>query len=267
MQINRLKYHAQRVAAAFNLSATSPARLRSCPIGSSHGFKKPWLGLILLLLVPGIGLAAGKTELKSEAEKINYSVGYQIGGDFQAQKIELAPEVFVQGIRDALDKKNQPLLTQDEMNKTLMDLKAKLVAEEKQQLQQAVAQSRNASETFLKENAKKEGVTVLPSGVQYKILAAGSGAKPTLKDTVTIKYRVTRINGQEIAKTEGNTTKSYPVNQALHGLQEVLPLMAEGAKWQIFLPAASAVGGVTDPLDNLEAMIFEIELISVLPAK
>ena len=134
------------------------------------GMKNVLIGIIGLVLLPGVCLAADKMELKSEADRINYSVGYQIGGDFKSQGVELNPEVLVQGIQDAL-KKNEPLLSQEQMNATLVDLKKKLVTH-----QQVIAKQADAA--FLAENARKEGVIVLPSGVQYKVLRDGSGRRP-----------------------------------------------------------------------------------------
>lgn len=221
--------------------------------------------IIGLMLLPVVCLAADKIELKNEAEKINYSVGYQIGGDFKAQGVELTPEVLVQGIRDAINK-NEPLLPQEQMNSTLRELKKKIVADQQRLEKQVAAENRRANADFLKENATQKGVTVLPSGVQYKVLAAGSGKKPTLQDSVTINYKVTRTDGKEIAGTDANAPQSYSVAKAIPGLQEVLPLMAEGAKWQIVLPTATASGG-HDPLDDMGVMIYELELISVQSAK
>jgi FKBP-type peptidyl-prolyl cis-trans isomerase FklB len=219
-----------------------------------------------LVLLSGICLAADKKmEIKSEEDKINYSVGYQIGGDFKAQGVALTPDVLVQGIRDALNK-NEPLLSKEQMSTTLINLKKKVLADQQRQEKQAAETVRKANADFLKENAKQKGVTVLPSGVQYKVLKAGSGKKPTLKDSITINYRVTRVDGKEITSNAANAPKTYPVAQAIPGLQEVLPLMAEGAKWQIVLPTASASGG-RDPLDDMGVMIYEMELVSVLPAK
>ncbi|MFZ2950949.1 MAG: FKBP-type peptidyl-prolyl cis-trans isomerase N-terminal domain-containing protein [Desulfuromonadaceae bacterium] len=223
------------------------------------------VGFIGLVLLPDICLAADKVELKSETERINYSVGYQIGGDFKAQGVELTPEVLVRGIQDAL-KKTEPLLPKEQMNTTLMNLKKKIVADQQKQEKQKAEENRKASADFLKSNAAQKGVTVLPSGVQYKELKPGTGRKPTLQDSISIKYRVTHTDGKEIAKTDPDTPKTYPVTKAIPGLQEVLPLMSEGAKWQIVLPTATAAGG-RDPLDDMGVLIYELELISVLPAK
>lgn len=235
-----------------------------CSIETFRALKCTLLGFASLVLLPGICMAAGSIELKTEAEKINYSVGYQIGGDFKAQGVELAPDILVQGIRDALAK-TAPLMSQEQMNTTLVNLKKKIVADQQRQEKQAAEENRKASAAFLIEHAKQKGVTVLPSGVQYRVIKEGSGKKPTLQDSVSINYRVTRVDGKEIARTEANTPRSYPVAKAIPGLQEILPLMAEGAKWEVVLPTARAAGG-REPLDDMGVIIYELELVSVLPA-
>lgn len=224
------------------------------------------IGLLGLVLLPGVCPASDRVELKNETEKINYSVGYQIGGDFKAQNVALTPDALVQGIRDALNK-NEPLLSQEQMNSTLMNLKKKIVVDQQRQEKQTAAESRRASAAFLAENAKQKGVTVLPGGVQYKVLKEGAGKKPTLKDDVKVHYRITRVDGKEIGNTYvGGKPRTSPLAKAIPGLQEVLPLMAEGAKWQIVLPTGTASGG-RDPLDEMGVLIYELELISVHSAK
>lgn len=221
------------------------------------------MGILGMLLLPCMASAADRKELKGETEEINYSVGYQIGGDFRSQGIELTPDILVRGIQDALSK-NEPILSQDKMNSTLISLKKKIVAAQKQQEKQANEENRKAGAAFLKEFSRQEGVTVLPGGVAYKVLKAGSGKKPTLKDTIAINYRVRRVDGREIARTDPGTPKSYPVSSAIPGLQEVLPLMAEGSRWEIVLPTAAASGG-REPLDDMGVIVYELELVSVTP--
>ena len=218
-----------------------------------------------LLLLSGLGLAAEKKELKNETERINYSVGYQIGGDFVSQGVELDPDALVQGMQTAI-KKNKPLLSQEQMNATLVQLKKKIVADQQSAEKKAAAENRKSSAAFLAENAKQKGVTVLPSGVQYKIIKEGSGKKPTLKDDVKVHYRMTSVDGKELGNTYvGGKPRTYSVSKAIPGLQQVLPLMAEGAKWQIVLPSATKAGG-GNPLDDMGALIYELELLTVKTA-
>lgn len=99
------------------------------------------------------------------------------------------------------------------------------------------------------------------------IFIYGSGIKPTLKDEVRVHYRVTRVDGKEIGSTYiGGKPRTFPLAKAVSGLQEVLPLMSEGSKWQIVLLGGVNSGG-HGPMDDMGAMIYELELISVRPAK
>lgn len=215
------------------------------------------LAFFVLALLPAISLAAESIQLGTEAEKVSYSVGYQVGGDFQRQGWEISPDALVQGLRDAIGK-STPRLSQEEMNVTLLNLKKKLVAEQQ-------AAKKQADAAFLADNAKQPGVTVLPSGVQYRVLQEGSGKKPTAQDSVTILYRVSRSDGKQIGSTEPGKPKTYPVAKALPGLQEALQLMAEGAKWQIVIPAGLGTGD-RDPLDDIGVIIYDLELVSVQSA-
>jgi FKBP-type peptidyl-prolyl cis-trans isomerase FklB len=126
--------------------------------------------------------------------------------------------------------------------------------------------AKQADAAFLAENAKKEGVITLPSGVQYKVLREGIGRKPILKDNVTIKYRVSRVDGKEISTGYADTKpKTYPLEKALPGLQEVLQLMKEGSICRIILPPGRAPAGRGEALENAGVLIYEMELVSVQP--
>lgn len=189
---------------------TPPDRKPVAPSLYGGSLKCVLIGLLGLVLVPGISQAAGKMELKTEAAKINYSVGYQVGGDFKNQGIALDAEAMVQGIQDAI-KHNAPLLTQEEMNAVLVAMKKKIMAKQQTNSRQKSAEYLKASSAFLKENAKKEGVKTLPDGVQYKVLRKGNGKKPTLKDEVKVHYRISRVGGREVGNTyDKNAPRTFP---------------------------------------------------------
>jgi FKBP-type peptidyl-prolyl cis-trans isomerase len=219
-------------------------------------------GFVGLLLLSDVCIAADRFTLKNETDKINYSIGHQIGTDFSAQGISLNPEALTQGIQDAISK-NEPLLTKAQMNTVLVELKKKIMAEQQLKSKQAKAEYRQLSEAFLKENAKKSDVTVLPDGVQYKVLKEGNGRKPAQTDEVRVNYRISRVDGKEIGTTyNSDAPKTFSLAKAIPGLREVLPLMSEGAKWQIVI-----ANNGRDPIDDLGAMIYEMELIEVITAK
>jgi FKBP-type peptidyl-prolyl cis-trans isomerase FklB len=121
-------------------------------------------------------------------------------------------------------------------------------------------------EAFLAENKKKEGVKTLPSGLQYKVVKAGSGKKPKLDDTVTVHYRGTLIDGTEFdSSLRRGKPATFPVSGVIPGWTEALPLMEEGAKWQLFIPPKLAYGerGAGSLIAPNATLIFEVELISI----
>lgn len=213
------------------------------------------IGLVVLLC--GACSSPATIGLKDEADKINYSVGYQIGGDFKDQGVEARPDAATQGIRDAVNN-TPPLMSKGEMDATLISLKKKIVSEQR-------SRETKAGADFLARNAKQKDVTVLPSGIQYKVLRPGTGAKPTLTDKVKVHYRISKIDGTELGSTYvGGKPRWLSMSSALPGLQEVLQLMEEGAKWQVALPTRTASGG-REPMDDMGVLVYEIELLSIKP--
>ncbi len=216
---------------------------------------RTWI-ICLLLLLPAIGITAEIDKLSSNNDKINYSIGYQIGGDFVRQGIALNPDAVVRGIRDAMEA-TEPLISAEEMNNTLINLKKKIVADQRKQLVDAI-------QPFLQENRAKEGVVELPSGVQYRVLQAGDGPRPTMTDTVAIHYRTLDVNDKELASTySAAQPKSYVVGKLSPGLRDVLPLMQQGAKWQVVIPPGHAGDRRSEYLDQLGVLIYEVELVAI----
>jgi len=126
--------------------------------------------------------------------------------------------------------------------------------------------NKKEGEIFLEANKKKEGVQTLPSGLQYKVLKAGAGKKPTATDTVTVHYRGTLIDGKEFDSSyQRGKPVTFPVNGVIPGWTEALPLMEEGAKWELFIPSNLAYGerGAGRDIGPNATLIFEVELISI----
>ncbi|ATX82615.1 FKBP-type peptidyl-prolyl cis-trans isomerase FklB [Mariprofundus ferrinatatus] len=119
---------------------------------------------------------------------------------------------------------------------------------------------------FLQHNASAEGVITLPSGLQYKVLRAGSGISPALQSNVTVHYRGTTIDGREFdsSYSRGNPM-IFQTNRVIPGWTEALQLMKEGAQWQLFIPENLAYGarGAGDAIGPNETLIFEVELLKV----
>lgn len=210
--------------------------------------------------------AGDKPQLHDEKDKINYSVGYQVGSDLKRQEVELNAAAIVQGIQDGMDATTHPVLSADEMHTVLVELKKKIDARDELERKKALENYRGEGREFLAANAKKDGVVSLPSGLQYMVIKEGSGKMPKADDTVTVSYRGTLIDGKEFDSSfRDNKPATFSISNVIPGWKEALPMMKEGSKWQLFIPADLAFGE-RGPLAE-KVVIYEIELISVQAAK
>ena len=193
-------------------------------------------------------------------DKFSYGLGMGIGQNLQSMGIKnMSIEDFVKGISDVLAGAKTEM-THSEAQKVVNE-HFKALAEE------AYAQNKTAGEAFLVENAKKEGVNVLPSGLQYQVLTEGDGKKPSATDRVQCHYEGTLIDGTIFdSSIKRGEPAVFGVNQVIRGWVEALQLMQEGAKWRLYIPYDMAYGehGAGEMIPPYSALIFDVELIKVL---
>lgn len=203
--------------------------------------------------------------LKNQKDKVSYIIGMDIGTNLKKQSIDVEPNILAKGVEDALTG-GKPLLSEQEIRETMTAFQNEMKVR-----QEVVAKkNKEQGESFLTENKKKEGVKILQSGLQYKVIKVGGGKKPKLNDNVTTHYRGTLIDGTEFDSSyKRGGPATFQVSGVIPGWTEALQLMEEGAKWQLFIPPNLAygdrgAGGVIGPNATL---IFEIELISIQQKK
>jgi FKBP-type peptidyl-prolyl cis-trans isomerase len=216
------------------------------------------------VLLPSFASAQDATELKTDKDKFSYALGMNFGESLHKQGLDLDTALFTKAFAESF-KGGKTAMTDQEMQ-TLLQAAAQEIRK-KQAAQQAEkgAAAQKEGEAFLAANKTKEGVVTLPSGLQYKILKAGTGEKATLDDTVACNYKGTFINGAEFDASEKHGGPvTFPVKGVIAGWTEALQLMPVGSKWQLFVPSNLAYGanGPGDIGPNA-TLIFEVELVSI----
>jgi FKBP-type peptidyl-prolyl cis-trans isomerase FklB len=205
--------------------------------------------------------------LKTTKEKASYAMGMSMGRNFQKNGVGIDPNIFARGMKDAMAGKT-PLLTDKEGQDALKALQTEVQMAQQEKMKAAGAGNRKVGEEFLEANKTKEGVVVLPSGLQYKILTEGTGPKPTATDSVVCNYRGTLINGTEFDSSyKRGQPATFPVTGVIKGWTEALQLMPVGSKWQLFIPADLAYGDQARGAEIVpgSTLIFEVELVSIQP--
>jgi FKBP-type peptidyl-prolyl cis-trans isomerase FklB len=210
-------------------------------------------------------VAAGQGTLKDQKAKTSYALGMNLAHTVKMQPLELDQAAFVQGIKDVLAG-GKTLMSDDEMAAALAVLETEMKAKAAEEAKKLGEANKVEGATFLAANKTKEGVVTLPSGLQYKIITAGTGAKPATTDTVVCNYRGTLINGKEFDSSyKRGQPLSFPVTRVIKGWTEALQLMPVGSKWQLFIPSDLAYGerGAGADIGPNATLIFEVELISI----
>ena len=227
-----------------------------------------------LILAAAIGLLASfaaaaqdAPELKTDKDKFSYALGMNFGENFRKQGLELDPAVFAKAFAESFSG-GKTAMTDQDMKAVLTAASQEIRKKQAAVQAEKAEQAQKEGDAFLAANKTKEGVMTLPSGLQYKILKAGTGEKPTPEDTVVCNYKGTLINGTEFDASEKHGgPATFPVKGVIAGWTEALQLMPAGSKWQLFVPANLAYGaqGPGDIGPNA-TLIFDVELVSIQKA-
>jgi FKBP-type peptidyl-prolyl cis-trans isomerase FklB len=235
-------------------------------------FKKSVLFLILscfMISVSGCApeppAAKPEPKLDNPKNRISYTIGLNIGKDFSVQEMDVDPDVLLIGIKDGMAG-NEPKLSEEEMIAEVQAFQQEMQVRQMEKVKVLADENLKDSEAFLAENAQQEGVVVLDSGLQYKVIEPGEGESPTSESTVTVHYRGTLVDGTEFDSSYGrNQPATFPVGGVIPGWTEALPLMKIGAKWQLVIPPELAYGerGAGADIGPNAALLFDVELLAI----
>lgn len=214
-------------------------------------------------------VTAQATQFTSEQDKLSYTIGIDLGNSFKKQNVSINADVLAKGIRDVM-KNQKRSMTKEEMQATLKTFQTNMIKKRQAELKGIAEKNKKDGENFLTANKKKSGVVALKSGLQYKVIQAGKGKKPTINDTVTVTFTGKLINGTVFDSTD-KTGKpvSFRVNQVIPGWTEALQLMPEGSTWELYVPSSLAYGsqGIMGPIGPNATLIFQVHLLSIKKAQ
>lgn len=219
--------------------------------------------VILLGLIATTAVRAEDAKaFKDEKEKISYAIGFDTGSRMRQQDIQVDYDMFLSGLKDAAA--STPRLTDQQLRETFDKLRQDIRARHEEKQRQATEKNRKEGEEFLSANKSKPGVITLTNGLQYVVLAEGSGPSPKAEDTVTVNYRGTLVDGTEFDRSATNQPATFAANGVIRGWTEALTRMKAGAKWKLFIPSDLAYGLMGRPpkIGPNATLIFEVELVS-----
>ncbi len=200
---------------------------------------------------------------ETPAQIVSYLIGRQVGDQLKTNQFpDFDIDGVAKGIKDTFADAEMPLSEEQ------IEAAYKVIQEQMQEIQaKASEEGQKVGTEFLAQNAKKDGIITLESGLQYEILVEGNGAKPTKESTVRTHYHGSFIDGKVFdSSVERGQPAEFPVGGVIAGWTEALQLMGEGSKWRLFVPSDLAYGaqGSQGAIPPHSALIFEVELLNVL---
>ena len=215
---------------------------------------------LLLIMITFVMQSAHSQALKTKIDTVSYCVGMMVAQSVMQQMEEIKYDAFIQAFKGTLDGE-EPLFTNQEAQKFLNTYGA---AKQEAQKAEQIA----AGQAFLDENAKRDEVMVLESGLQYEVMSSATeeGKKPAATDRVKVHYHGTLITGEVFdSSIERGEPATFALNEVIKGWTEILQLMSVGSKWKVYIPENLGYGprgtGIIKPYS---ALVFEIELLEVL---
>ena len=216
---------------------------------------------------PAAAAPAAQEAFQTDPQRMGYALGTNVGRTFKEQKFPVDIDSVIAGVRDAF---TGGTLKMDDAKiaETLQQLQATLQANAQAAQEAATKKNADDATAFFAKNGTAEGVVTTKTGLQYKVVTAAEGKKPTAEDTVKVHYRGTLLDGTEFDSSYARGEPvTFPVNAVIPGWTEALQLMPVGSKWQVFIPSELGYGpgGAGEKIGPNAALIFDVELLSIEP--
>jgi len=231
--------------------------------------------IVAVMLVPAWASAEDTPVLETQKDKVSYALGLDLGNQLRKATVEVDPALFGRGLKDGISG-GPTLLTEQQIRDAISGLQAELKKKEENRRKGSdesdieasllAAYNKRAADAFLAANKTKAGVVTLANGLQYKVLTAGDGKKPSESDMVVCQYRGALTDGTEFDSSfQRGQAATFAVKDVMPGLREAVKIMGVGSKYQLFIPPELAYGerGAPPQIGPNAALIFEVELLAI----
>ncbi len=228
--------------------------------------------LVVLLMFFTIACSqntAQNVDLKTFEDSVSYAIGADIARNFATQKMDINNDAFVNGFMDASADTSSGVevkINEEEALKVLTKYQQVMTAKREAEANAATMENVIKGQEFLAANKEKDGVKVTASGLQYKVITLGTGAKPLVSDKVKVHYKGTLIDGTKFDSSyDRGTPAEFPLGNVINGWTEGLQLMPVGSKYEFYIPSELAYGQrAPQTIGPNQTLIFEVELLEIV---
>jgi FKBP-type peptidyl-prolyl cis-trans isomerase FklB len=235
--------------------------------------KMQWLApMALVFVAPAVLLPVAHAEdpaLSSDKDKSSYAVGVDMGRNLRNVGAEVQVEAMMRGLRDGLSGA-KPALPDDQIRELMTAYRSDLQKKQEAAIERMKVVNHEKGDQFVAEYKKRGGVTVLPDGLVYRVLKAGTGTSPALSDTVAVNYSGHLVDGTHFDGSEpGKPTNFKLSDDVVKGWLEALQHMQAGSQWEVVMPPSLAYGerGFARGIPPGATLVFDIELVSFAPSE
>jgi len=208
----------------------------------------------------------GDVKLDTFEDKVSYSIGLNVGTSLMNDSISINPDAFLRGVVDARADSAGRLMSTEDVSTTIAEFQKQMQEKAEMRTQQSLKDNHEAGEAFLTENKTMPGVKVTESGLQYKVLTEGKGARPSASSTVEVHYTGRLLDGTVFdSSVKRGQPAVFRLDGVIAGWTEALELMPVGSKWELYIPPSLAYGenGAGNVIPPNSTLIFEVELLSI----
>ncbi len=224
------------------------------------------MALVAVFTIACNAQSGANVKLESKKDSVSYAIGMSIGTNMKKQNLDVDADKIAAGIKTMLNGETG-LLTEEQMQAVLMSFQEDMMRKQQEEMMKKGEEAGKKGEDFLNKNKTQAGVMTTPSGLQYKVIKEGKGAKPVAASQVKVHYTGKLIDGTKFdSSVDRGEPATFGLNQVIPGWTEGLQLMTVGSKYMLYIPPALGYGqqGMPPTIGPNEVLVFEVELLEIV---